>query len=347
MTFSVMFARFPYGGTDRISVTDWLVGAVVSCKLDPRVSSVYHIAINDTPITMSRNKAVEAAKAAKADYLVMVDSDMLPDAYLPSNKNRLDTDSSARPFWDSSWEFMLRHREHGPCMVGSPYCGPSPHQNVYVFRWATFQNDHPNADLRIEQYTREEAVIRSGFEEVACLPTGLVIIDMRVFDNPLVNPPYFTYEYTDKYEMKKASTEDCVFTRDLNMANIPLYCNWDAWSGHWKQQCVGRPKPIFREQVHQKFVDAVQKNVSMKQKLVFVQEHDGDVPGADSSPPAEGGAGSEYHGAGAGQDDPGAVEPVQSNFPVSTQLPTRNVPIGVFHRGAAQCHTDSVPVGFC
>ena len=118
--FSVMFARFPYGGTDHIDVTDWLIETVVKCKLDPHISNIPNIAINDTPVTMSRNKAVEAAKAAKADYLVMIDSDMKPDGYLGTNKNRLDTDTSARPFWDSSWEFMLRHRDKGPCMVGAP-----------------------------------------------------------------------------------------------------------------------------------------------------------------------------------------------------------------------------------
>lgn len=273
-----MFARFPFLRTDAPEVTDWLVETVVKCKLDPRVSSISKIWINDTPITMGRNKAVEAAKAARADFLVMIDNDMKPDAYLGSNTNRLDIDSSAQPFWDSSWDFMLRHYDHGPCMIGAPYCGPPPHENVYVFRWATYQSDHPNADLHIEQFTREEAVERAGFEEVACLPTGLVLIDMRVFDNPLVTPPYFSYEWTDAFAMKKASTEDCVFTRDLNLANIPLYVNWDAWAGHWKMKCVGRPRPIFREQVSAKFVQAVEANVSNARKIRCVHSFEADAP---------------------------------------------------------------------
>ena len=337
--YSIMFARFPFGASDHPDVTDWMIETVVKCKLDPRVDRVANFWVNDTPITLGRNRAVEAAKADKCHYLAMVDNDMKPDAYLGSNRNRLDTDSSALPFWDSSWEFMLRRRDLGPCMIGAPYCGPPPHENAYVFRWANFQSDHPNADLRIEQYTREEVAIRSGFEEVACLPTGLVIIDMRVFDDPLVAPPYFTYEYTDKFEQKKASTEDCVFTRDLNMANIPLYVNWDAWAGHWKKKCVGRPKPIFREQVHKKFVEAALNAPSNKRKLVFVQEGDGDGEvraegGSDydaSSRLQTGGPEGEHSGPGTG--DIKLIEVADGNFTAGTYLPQRVARIGLLHGG--------------
>lgn len=348
--FNIMFARFPFLRCDDPDVTDWTVETVVKCKLDPRVSSIAHVAINDTPITMGRNRAVECAKAAKCDFLVMIDNDMKPDAYLASNTNRLDTDTSAKPFWDSSWDFMLRRYENGPCMVGAPYCGPPPHENVYVFRWATYQTDHPNADLRIEQYTREEAVIRSGFEEVACLPTGLVILDMRMFDNPLVVPPYFTYEYTDKFEHKKASTEDCVFTRDLNMANIPLYVNWDSWAGHWKRKCVGKPKPIFREQVHKKFVDAVTKGLSRHKKLFFAQKDDIDAhpvgePDSVNLSAKSNGSGGEHHNSGDGQDSVRVVEFAPGNFAVATEVPRRGAPIGVFGKRGIPASSISTQFG--
>ena len=337
---SIMFARFPFMRMDAPEVTDWLCETACKCKIDPRVSRISKIWVNNTPITMGRNKIVEAAKAERSDFLVMIDNDMKPDAYLATNTNRLDADSSARPFWDSSFEFMLANYENGPCMVGAPYCGPPPHENVYVFRWANFQTDHPNADLRIEQFTREEACVRSGLEEVACLPTGLVIIDMRVFQNPLVQPPYFSYEYTDKYEQQKASTEDCVFTRDLNMANIPLYVNWDAWAGHWKQKCVGRPKPIFREQVHQKFIDAVHNSPSLKKKLVFVQEYDGDAGvqpagGAStdiaSEPVVPSGPGNQNSGSGESGIRVLEVEP--NVFAVASEVPRRSFRIGILDRG--------------
>ena len=296
---------------------------------------------------MGRNRAVEAAKADKADFLLMIDNDMKPDAYLATNKNRLDTDSSALPFWDSSFGFMCRRYENGPCAVASPYCGPPPHENVFCFSWATFQSDHPNADLRIEQISREAAVMRSGFEECACLPTGLILMDMRIFDNPLVVPPYFTYEYTDKCEQKKASTEDCVFTRDLNMANIPLYVNWDAWSGHWKRKCVGRPKPIFREQVHKKFVEAATNGPSMSKKLFFVQESDGDagVHSASGSPDSiditakSGGSGGERDNSGDGQDGVRIVEPEPGNLAVAAEIQRRSTPIGIYRQRSITAYT--------
>lgn len=336
--FDIMFARFPFGRCDDPDVTDWLVGTVVKCKLDPRIGRVANFWKSDTPIPMLRNLAIEAAKADKCHFLVMVDNDMSPDCYLASNRNRLDILSDALPFWDSSIDFMIRNYVRGPCMVGSPYCGPPPHEMPYIFRWANMQSDHPNADAHIEPYTREEAAIRSGFEEVACLPTGLVIVDMRVFDNPLVNPPYFDYEYTDRFQQKKASTEDCMMTRDLNIANIPLYVNWDAWSGHWKKKCVGKPKPIYREQIHQKFIDAAQKNISARQKLLFVQESDGyegsgtaPVPGdAAASSPTPGG---KCDSAGDGQDGVRVIELEPGNFRVATEVPRRSVSIGVFGRG--------------
>ena len=349
--FDVMFARFPFGRCYDPDVTDWMIETVVKCKLDSRVGRIANFWINDTPITMGRNRAVEAAKADKCHYLVMIDSDIKADAYLGSNKNRLDTDISASPFWDSSWDFILRHRERGPCMIGSPYCGPPPVENCYIFRWANFQSDHPNADLRIEQFTREEVVNRSGFEEVCCLPTGLVLIDMRVFDNPLVVPPYFTYEYTDDLEQKKASTEDCVMTRNLNIANIPLYVNWDAWSGHWKRKCVGKPKPILREQVHQKFLEAVRNNISGKQKIRCVHPFEADaaairnaVNGGDDAGvhPASGddsgvagkanGSGPEPESPGTGPSDSGVVQAQPSYFGAACTKPGRGASIGIFPR---------------
>jgi hypothetical protein len=39
-------------------------------------------------------------------------------------------------------------------------------------------------------------------------------------------------------------------TRDLSFAGAeklgynPVYCNWDAWAGHWKPKCVGKPQMI-------------------------------------------------------------------------------------------------------
>lgn len=258
----LMFARFPGGGMDAADVTDWLVGAVIAAKSEPRISEVLNFRITDTPITMGRNACIEAAKKSGVDFLVMVDNDMKPDAYLPANPHKLLPDPTARPFFESSFEFAYQQRKLGkPCIIGAPYCGPPPFENVYVFQWSDWETGEPTdtADIRLEQFTREEAAKLHGIQQVAALPTGLIIIDMQAI--PHTDPPYFYYEWEDETESKKASTEDVTFTRDLGLNGVPQFCNWDAWCGHWKKKCVGRPilhssqslNARFRKRVLQEF----------------------------------------------------------------------------------------------
>src|SRR5262249_10242601 len=186
MQFNVMFARFPglfsNGQAEQPDVTDWLVQTVIKAKSDPRIKSVMNFRKADTPIPMVRNECIERAQEKGADILVMVDSDMAPDLYLGRDRN-------ARPFWDTTLEFVLDHA--GPCVVAPPSCGPAPHENVYVFRWASHQSDHPNPDNRLEAYTREEAAGLTGIRRAAALPTGLIMIDMRAIE--AIKPPYFYY----------------------------------------------------------------------------------------------------------------------------------------------------------
>lgn len=229
--FNIHIGRFPYLGQESPDVGDWLVKTTLKLKNDPRIGQISHTEIADTPITMTRNLTVEAAKSEKADFMLLVDSDMKPDS-------ELGADPNAKPFWDSSWEFMLAHR-HAPAIIAAPYVGPPPFENIYVFKWTNKGNNPIIADYSLDQYTRDEACILGGFHEAGALPTGLILIDMRVFD--LLENPYFYYEYTDKTESKKSSTEDVTFTRDACLAGAKLYCNWDAWAGHHKRYTCGKP----------------------------------------------------------------------------------------------------------
>lgn len=262
MKVSICFARFPWHGAEHPDVTDWMMRTAIKAKQDPRISEIHNFRVDDTPITMSRNKAVEHAKRVRVDYLLMIDSDMSPD--LP------DQGVYARPFWDSTLDFMLQH--HGPCCVGAPYCGPPPLSNVYVFRWANWQNPdvQPNPDMRLEQYSREEAAQRAGIERVGALPTGLILIDMRAFEK--LKPPYFYYEWTDATQSGKASTEDVTFTRDLNLLGVPQYVNWDAWAGHWKLLRVDKPRVIYTDHVQEKYRQAVLADIRSNERLVMIGE---------------------------------------------------------------------------
>lgn len=247
MKVDVMIARFPYGGSEDSDVTDWLAKTVIGMKKDQRIGEIYNVKFNDTPITMTRNLAVKAAQAHRADILVMIDSDMSPDM-IPQ----------AQPFWDSTFDFMLAH--HGPCMVAAPYCGPPPEELCYVFEW-TRHTDEPSAGIAINMIPRNSAANRVGFEQVNCLPTGLIAIDMRVFEGKKLVPPYFDYEYKDPpFNTEKSTTEDCFFTRNATLAGIKVYCNWYSWAGHWKRKRVGPPSVLTNDAVREMYRKAVATN---------------------------------------------------------------------------------------
>lgn len=238
--FNLFIARFPYGRREDPDVTDWLVSTVLKAKADPRIGDVKQKYFDDTPVTMTRNLAVELARREKSDFLLMLDSDMSFDC-------ELESDSRARPFWDTAFDFAVNHYEKGPCVVGAPYCGPPPHERVYVFRWALRESGIDETLPRLEAFGREEAAQRTGFEEVAALPTGLILYDLRAFDK--IETPYFYYSYVDQTESKKMGTEDILNTRNLSLNGVPQYVNWYAWAGHWKMKKVRKPVVIAKEDV--------------------------------------------------------------------------------------------------
>ena len=279
----LLIAQAPYGGNGGISsshpsITNWLLRTVPKMVKDERIEDVKHVEICDTPITMSRNAMVQAARQSGCDLLLMIDSDQFPDYELDFNK-----DPTAKPFWDTSFDFLYKHWDKGPCVIGAPYCGPSPHQNIYVFHWTNLRNEVANSKPRLDQYRREHAAIMSGIQECAALPTGLILFDVRCFD--LVKPPYFYYQYEGDgarcehcneikpgMQAKKSSTEDVTATRDISLVGQqtlgynPVFCNWDAWAGHVKPEIVGKPRPVFVDHVTAKFAEAVDHGLRSNSK---------------------------------------------------------------------------------
>ncbi len=245
-------ARFPYAGngsteSEHPAVGDWIGATVPKIKADDRCEDeIWRFKMADTPIPMVRNLALRRARDAGVDVLVMIDSDQIPD--IDSGHQLL-----AKPFWDTSFDFLWQHFDKGPCCIGAPYCGPvpPPHvggtSNIYVFHWRINQNEPENQVFDLSQFTREEAAQRLGIELVGALPTGLYMIDMRTVD--VVPPPWFSYEWTDAFESEKASTEDVFFTRNASLLGVPQYCNWDAWAGHAKPWIVGKPAIIGANEV--------------------------------------------------------------------------------------------------
>lgn len=273
--FNVGIVTFSYGGNGGISsevpdIREWMVPLVANASKDPRIDQIRIWNLADTPITMTRNRAVMQARQFGVDCLIMVDSDMKPDM--------LAGQPDAKPFFDSSFDFFVNHYHKGPCVIGVPYCGPPPVECVYVFRWNNLQSQNPGPDFQLEMYDRHTAVKMAGIQECAALPTGLIMYDMRVFE--LTEPktpedkPWFYYEWKDMYAAEKASTEDVTMTRDVSLVGAqklgfnPVYCNWDAWAGHWKPKCVGKPQVITAEGVSKKMKDCWEANVESGVKIV-------------------------------------------------------------------------------
>lgn len=298
----VVFGFFPYAGNgacaaEHPDIRNWLIPNVIQINQDERIQPIGWVKgqdyfdIADTPLTMTRNDVVYSAKEVGADVLVMIDSDNTPDVMLSIG------DPTAKPFFKSSFDYLYQHYERGPTMIGAPYCGPPMSvqgvgtENVYVFLWRNYDSTDPEHAMKLDQYTREEAAARAGIEPVAALPTGCIMIDLRCFD--YLPPNYFEYEWEGDgppceacgqhkpgKRRKKASTEDVTITRDIaiNVQNKlgynPVLCNWDAWAGHWKPRCVGKPRVITVDAVGPALRNAVEGGVRSDVKTRFIPKNE-------------------------------------------------------------------------
>jgi len=187
-----MFATFPYGGNGGAPSTfpetvEWIARTAAKAKSDERVQAVFGYQAADTPITMTRNAAVVEARKRGVDVIVMVDSDVYPDYELDHHH-----DKSQVPFWDAAFNFLYEHWHKGPVVIGAPYCGPPPFENVYVFDWQSFRNDDPSLNFKLGPYTREHAAQMAGIQPCGALPTGLIMFDVRAFDLTEPDPGDFT-----------------------------------------------------------------------------------------------------------------------------------------------------------
>jgi len=292
--FNVYFGMPSYGGNGGISsevpdIRQWYARLMLTLRDDPRVNEVHEATIGDTPITMVRNRFVLEARARKCDILVMVDSDTNPNLHLGQ--------PGYKPFWESSFDFLCQHYQRGPCVIGSPYCGPPGNrgsENMYVFEWQNSGDHGDESIFELSQIPRMMAARMSGIQPCAALPTGMIMYDMRVFDliEPcqlstedvleqlvqgkinkheaarMLRPGFFYYEWTNNYAAEKASTEDVTNTRDISLAGCvkygynPVYCNWDAPVGHWKPWCVsGKPSAYCAENIAATFREVVLRDV--------------------------------------------------------------------------------------
>ena len=236
--WKLMLARFPYGGSERTELIDWVASANAWAQRVPEVSTFLNWHLNATPVTMSRNAAVMAAQQQGVDILFMVDSDMEPDM------------DRTKPFLPEAFDFVARRWDLAPTVIAAPYCQGAPNYTPTMGRWRAKRDGH---EVKAELFTREEAILIHGIREAPFLGTGLMGIDMRIFtgfdvggETVKLPPPWFEYEYSDEYRWQVATSEDMFFSRNVAMLfarhNLPVcFIHWDCWSYHWKSERVGKP----------------------------------------------------------------------------------------------------------
>ena len=113
----VHFAFFPYGGCggtaqEHPSIRSWWGEMTPKLLADERVEGFTYLDYVDTPITMTRNAAVIDAQKLGADLIMMVDSDQNPNLYVGQ-------DPRAKPFWESSFDFLYERHRQGKATVNS------------------------------------------------------------------------------------------------------------------------------------------------------------------------------------------------------------------------------------
>lgn len=203
----------------------------------PRIENAMVSYTHGYPTTRIRNFAAQKGKTDGFHFLLMLDDDMKPDV-------NLGTEPGALPFLPTALDFALEHDrvKKKPCIVGAPYCGAPPEQRVMVMKNMAYAPDMPDGlGVKLGSFTRDEAAVAKGIQQVSALPTGCLLVDLRVLD--VLPPPWFDYEYGDPpFNTALASTEDIVFTRNLDWLQVPQYCNWDSWAGHMKRFMTGKPR---------------------------------------------------------------------------------------------------------
>lgn len=223
---------FTYNAFCHADVLRWVSSIPARLGQHPRVSDVAVRVSDGYPTDRCRNAQLKAAADDGYHYALFLDDDMKPDCHA--------NEPGAVPFLPSALDFALS--QPGPCMVGAPYTGGPPAQEVMVMRYRQRFADLPDAmGLALDKIPREEAATAAGFEEVAALPTGGLLIDTRV--TRFMTPPWFYYEYDDEpHRTRLASTEDITFTRDAQALGVKLFVAWSSWFGHHKRYLCTKPR---------------------------------------------------------------------------------------------------------
>ncbi len=231
----ILVASLSYNGWVRQEMIGFVSGMFEQMREHPRLGELRVATSSGYPCDRVRNDLCKKAVENGFHFLLMLDNDMKFDCLL-------GRDPQARPFLPTAFDFLVNRKE--PAVIGAPYTGGPPEQRVMVMRWRDSTPDLTLGEgMKLESFTREEAAERTGIERVAGLPTGCLLIDLRCLQ--ALPPPWFAYEFGDPpFNTVLASTEDIVFTRNLDWVGIEQYVAWDSWCGHIKEFTTGKPRVV-------------------------------------------------------------------------------------------------------
>lgn len=295
---SVLVATFPYGGNGASASTcppaqRWADKIVYrTAPDDDRVNRVGFKEFNDTPITMTRNDAVKYARDEKYDVLIMVDSDQVPDVgragavpfwdaafdFLYNHYDKgpvvIGAPYCGPPKHENIFVFRWRNREsnhpnadfalkqysreEAAIMAGIQPCAALP-TGLIMCDMRAFELTDPQQD------DWHERVTQPWIERIRRGETTFTEHDVRTMAEQYAAARYeneqswFYYQYTDKFQTEKGSTEDVTATRDIGLIGLlklgynPIHCAWSSWAGHLKSKCVGPPEILTQDDVGGKF----------------------------------------------------------------------------------------------
>jgi hypothetical protein len=310
----------------------WFAKVYKQLSADPRVEQVAIKQYGDIPLDIERNRVVFDAKQHGFDVIVMLDSDNVPDLYLG---HRSDAKSFIETSFNFLYEREIRGIPTVVCAPycgPPPHPTKGGSENVYVFFATHDEGDDSKPDfvgrIKFEAYSREHAAIMRGIQVCAAGPTGCIMYSTSAFDlmpvhkqtkdeilddllagkiskdraKQLINmESWFYYESPDGLRTSKASTEDVTNTREIQMAGVQkhgepvVFCNWDAWAGHFKPKCVGAPSTLKIESVSNLFREAVANNISSQDQAMDI-DFTGGEPLPDPKVPFRGGVGNDGTG---------------------------------------------------
>ena len=209
----------------RPETTDWLCRLQLElCRIGKFETSTM-MGFDQPRIALGRNVAVRNAMDMECDYLLMVDPDMQPDMYVGQHPQ-------AELFFSSSLEWL---ECNGPGIVAAPAVSGRPLCRPNMYRME-------DGDGIAHRYTHQQcrqAIEEPQFEQVAAIGTGLMLINMQVFD--AIEKPWFHDLFVDDREDALQLSQDLYFTAGATQSGVPVWCNWFSWAGHAQYEVLGCP----------------------------------------------------------------------------------------------------------